>query len=322
MREIVLVTSGGGSTGGAELLHQLSDVLLAAGLPARLLYYPFDRAHEPHPALAAYKTHPIRKSEVPADAVMVFPEVATHRIADFPGRRIVLWWLSVDNYFGSRKIRYWLAGGLAPWRFLDMANPRQRDRIDLHLQQSEYARLFLESVGAPRAAPLGDHIHQAFLTAGVGVDLTKKEDLLLYNPAKGLAVTRRLLTHPPPGVARPIAGMPRAEVIDLLARAKVYIDFGHHPGQDRLPREAATLGCCVITNRQGAAANDVDIPIPPAYKIAETAPDFTLQATRLIGDIFADFPRHHAEFAPYRAMILAQKVRFERQAVEIFRALT
>jgi hypothetical protein len=322
MRPIVLVTGGGGSTGGAELMHQLSDVLVRAGLPARLLYYPFHRAHEPHPAVAAYKTHAIRAAEVPADALMVFTEVSTYRIAAFPGRRVLLWWLSVDNYFGSRKIKYWLGNRLAPWTYLDMNRPRQRDRIDLHLYQSEYARLFLEAIGAPRTAYLGDYINQAFVDAGAGVDLAKKQDILLYNPAKGLKVTRRLLAHLPPGVAVPIAGMPRAQVIDLLARAKVYIDFGHHPGQDRIPREAATLGCCVITNRQGSAGNDRDIPIPDAYKIAETAPDFTLQATALIGDIFADFASHHGHFAAYRQMILAQKARFETEAVEIFRALT
>lgn len=322
MREIVLVTSGGGSTGGAELVHQLSDVLVNAGLPARILYYPFDRAHEPHPAVAGYRTHIIRKSEVSANALMVFPEVATYRIAEFPGRGIVLWWLSVDNYFGSRKIKYWLGNRLAPWTFLDMRRPRQRDRIDLHLYQSEYARQFLERVGAPRTAYLGDYINQAFLIAGAGVDPGQKEDILAYNPAKGLEITRRLIAQLPLGVAVPIAGMARPEVMALLARAKIYIDFGHHPGQDRIPREAATLGCCVITNRKGAAANLRDIPIPDAYKIDDGAPDFMAGATRLIDEIFTDFPTHHAHFAAYREMILGQKAQFEQGAVDLFRALT
>jgi hypothetical protein len=321
MREIVLVSSGGGSTGGAELIHQLSDVLLTAGLPARLLYYPFDRAHDPHPAVAGYKTHIIGKSEVAADAVMVFPEISTYRIAQFPGRRIVLWWLSVDNYFGSRRTRYWLRNGLAPWDYLDMARPRQRDRISHHLYQSEYARLFLEGIGASNTAYLGDFINQAFLQAGGDVDLANKEDIVIYNPAKGLEVTRRLLARLPPGVGVPITGMTRAEVMRLMARAKVYIDFGHHPGQDRIPREAATFGCCVITNRRGSAANPVDIPIPDAYKIAETAPNFIEQTARLIDDIFTHFPHRHADFAAYREMIRRQKARFEEDAVDFFRAL-
>ena len=33
---------------------------------------------------------------------------------------------------------------------------------------------------------------------------------------------------------------------------QVYIDFGHHPGQDRLPREAVQCGCVVITGTRGS----------------------------------------------------------------------
>ena len=35
---------------------------------------------------------------------------------------------------------------------------------------------------------------------------------------------------------------------------------------DRLPREAALAGCIVITNREGAAAHDEDVPLPPEFK--------------------------------------------------------
>ena len=39
------------------------------------------------------------------------------------------------------------------------------------------------------------------------------------------------------------------------------MDFGFHPGQDRLPREAALLKNCIITNREGSAAFYKDVPI-------------------------------------------------------------
>jgi len=47
----------------------------------------------------------------------------------------------------------------------------------------------------------------------------------------------------------------------------MYIDFGTHPGKDRIPREAALRNCIVLTNRNGAADNNVDVPIPNEYKI-------------------------------------------------------
>ena len=61
--------------------------------------------------------------------------------------------------------------------------------------------------------------------------------------------------------------MTEREVEDCLSQAKVYIDFGGHPGKDRIPREAALCGCCVVTGRRGAAGNDVEVPINQSYKL-------------------------------------------------------
>ena len=43
------------------------------------------------------------------------------------------------------------------------------------------------------------------------------------------------------------------QVVDLMSESKVYIDFGNHPGKDRIPREAVINGCCVITGVRGSA---------------------------------------------------------------------
>ena len=56
------------------------------------------------------------------------------------------------------------------------------------------------------------------------------------------------------------------QVTAKLLRAKIYIDFGPHPGMDRFPREAALAGCMIVTNTQGAAEYYADVPIPHKYK--------------------------------------------------------
>ena len=48
-----------------------------------------------------------------------------------------------------------------------------------------------------------------------------------------------------------------------------YIDFGPHPGMDRLPREAALAGCIVLTNREGAANFAKDVPLPEEFKFSK-----------------------------------------------------
>lgn len=55
-----------------------------------------------------------------------------------------------------------------------------------------------------------------------------------------------------------------------MSKSKVYIDFGNHPGKDRIPREAAISGCIVITGKRGAAAFAEDVCIPETYKFDES----------------------------------------------------
>ena len=51
----------------------------------------------------------------------------------------------------------------------------------------------------------------------------------------------------------PIRDMNKAQVRDALFGARLYIDFGHHPGKDRVPREAAVAGAVVLLREAGAA---------------------------------------------------------------------
>ena len=37
----------------------------------------------------------------------------------------------------------------------------------------------------------------------------------------------------------PLIGMTTEEMRSCMSKSKVYIDFGNHPGKDRIPREAA-----------------------------------------------------------------------------------
>lgn len=321
MREVVIVSGGDGATGGCELLHQLSDVLISAGIKTKFLYWPFRKYFEKPKPYENYKTVTIRKHQVSADSIIVLPEVYSYFIDEFPGHQIVFWWLSVDNYFGSRKPRFFIRNLLSPFSFVDVRTPQGRRKIHHHLVQSEYARHFLQSAAGCESRFLGDFINDEFVVRGSSTSVDQKEDIVAYNPAKGVETTRKVISRLAPGTAVPIVGMSRGEVMDLLARAKVYVDFGNHPGQDRIPREAAALGCCVITNQRGSAANDIDVPVDRAYKIDDNESDFAVRAADKIGEIFSNFEDHSKNFSDYRAMIRAQKWLFERDALEVFKPL-
>ena len=83
-----------------------------------------------------------------------------------------------------------------------------------------------------------------------------------------------------------------------------YIDFGPHPGMDRLPREAALAGCVVVTNREGAANFDEDTPLPSQFKFRAFGVD---RIYAMLKDCCCDKHGENAiKMKPYRTWILGQ----------------
>ena len=60
------------------------------------------------------------------------------------------------------------------------------------------------------------------------------------------------------------------ELIEILLKSKIYVDFGFHPGVDHLPREAAILKNCIITNKEGSANYQDAVSINENFKFYET----------------------------------------------------
>lgn len=188
-----------------------------------------------------------------------------------------------------------------------------------HFVQSEYARQFvkLNGIAADKVHMVEDYLNQTFLTRAAQVDLSKKENIVAYNPKKGFEVVKLFIADAPDIDWRPIENMTPAQVQELLASAKVYIDFGNHPGKDRIPREAAVSGCVVLVGKRGAAINDIDINIPAEFKfdMAGSTPRDVIDKIRAV---FEDFPVAHEKQADYRARIHDDKNRFVNEVVEAF----
>lgn len=105
-------------------------------------------------------------------------------------------------------------------------------------------------------------------------------------------------------------------MIETMEKAKVYIDFGHHPGKDRIPREAALCGCCVITNRKGSAHNAVDVPIPDSCKFDDkTSNEIILNK---IYDLLEHYEDRAKDYKTYIEMIQQEYDRFERDTLTFF----
>lgn len=147
---------------------------------------------------------------------------------------------------------------------------------------------------------------------------TDRQDIVAYNPKKGIRKTNLLRKHLPDIKFLPIERMSKTQLIKALSNVKIYMDFGSHPGKDRLPREAVMAGCCIITGIHGAAKNDEDIPIPIKYKLNDSNEKFIYEFKSLVDSIFKEFEIRQSDFQHYRAAILNEPNIFKVQVLNIF----
>ena len=313
-------------TGGTQAIHQLAHVLRGLGHDARIVYFDMPAAMELEnaPALAGMTRLAVARpfDAIPADAMpadyRVYDTVGDTVIDDAPehafivpesfpgllrfGRRLqkYLWWLSLNN-LGESLNRL---GGFAGLKTAGIE----------HLVQSAYVEHYLVGQGLSPLHRLFDFTDPIFLEPAAD---GPRRDRVLYNPRKGAPFVARLIEASPELDWVPISGLAPRQVRDLLRSAKVYVDFGPHPGKDRIPREAAASGCCVITGRRGAAAHHPDLPIADGYKFADT-PEAIPAITGLIRDCLEHFERHAPRFDRYRRVIRTERAEFEQQVLRIF----
>ncbi|WP_084582016.1 hypothetical protein [Sphingomonas azotifigens] len=322
MAKVFLVAPTGIVTGGTELSQQLGHSLRRHGVDARMLYTPFDQPAATPEAFIRYDVPVASLDDMTPGDIVVLPEAFPRLLPMFKGMRIYFWWMSVDNFFMVEFSR--LARMFPRWLYARGTMARLRQGVDVHLYQSDYARQFLEANKLGRAESLTDYLAQEYLDGiETAANATARENLLVYNPKKGAERTalilaeleRRGRTDIKPA---PLQNMNRDQVKDLLTRAKLYIDFGGHPGKDRIPREAAAKGACILTNKRGSAANARDVAIDEYYKVDDTRDGFAVEAVDRIIAIMDDFGSHAPRFDRYRASIAAEPARFEDEVRAVF----
>ncbi|MGN0320627.1 MAG: hypothetical protein ACI4D1_06920 [Lachnospira sp.] len=293
------VCPAGIESGGPELAHQMCHRLDELGCDAKM-YYITSNVIEPQDVPASgkylkYNTqHAVSLSEIEnPQSVVIFNEGATGLIPLVKGCRTVLWWMSVDNYLIN-----------TDGRDIDVI----RQEIELHIVQSKYAYEYVRNVVKADEGHImyvSDYIGDIYMTE---VPEIPRHNIALYNPKKGLDKIKPLIERISWLKWVPLIGLTEEDMVAYMHIAKIYIDFGNHPGKDRIPREAATCGCCIITNRKGSAAFYEDVSIPDKYKFgSETDYDDIEQSMRYICD---NFYEANKDFDEYRMRIRQEKAKF------------
>ena len=245
------------ATGGVELLQQLVYELNKKYANVAQILYIDNAPEEGNPVCTQYEKYNnpfLVNSYGEANSVYILPEIwVVLAETFFKDHNVVIWWESVDNYFLHTPKERW-------YSFADNT---------LHMTQSKYAKDFLENkvgISNDKIIETSDYIDDIILNKKVDFTADFREPNVLYNPVKGFEFTSKLIQASPEINWIPIEKMSFQEVADLMSKSRVYIDFGNHPGKDRIPREAAICGCCVVTGKNGSAAFYEDVPIMDKYK--------------------------------------------------------
>jgi len=201
------------------------------------------------------------------------------------------------------------------YKGVDLSNEMIVPKVDLHLFQSDYAKHNLLKNGLTNIKHLCGYLDDGFFPYDYKID--SKEDIVLFNPKKGFKFTKKIISSAPNIKFLPIQNMSRQEVINMMKKAKVYIDFGNHPGKDKMPREAAICGCCVITGKRGSAAFYQDVPLSDKYKFEDKEENIP----KIVDTIRYCINNHKEaikDFDEYREVIKKEKDRFIEDLRGIF----
>jgi len=318
-KKILVVCPAGAVTGGPEALHQLVAHMNTLGLAAYMCYLPFKGYTNAPQPYEHYKTKSTFYEDVPGNLI-IFPEVYPMLALKVKYAQAAIWWLSLENFLERRhvfplhdKIRYLkrVIQGRRPW-----GGGKALKKI-IHFSQTEHSSEYLRSCDI-NPIPLIDSINEDFLTDRYLQRIDHKENIILYNPTKGWKVTRELINANPDWKFEPLKNLNQAKLSEKLFNAKLYIDFGHHPGRDRLPREAVMHGCCLITGKLGSARNDIDIPIPHKYKLDTNTIFFIEQFRCITSEIMENFPEQYKNFISYRRWLQDEPRVFKEQIHKFF----
>jgi len=320
------------ATGGPEAIYRLLHLLSSKfNIKTEVYFYPENHSDPVHKEYVKFNL-PIAKKIIDTEEnILILPDYYDHLILSCKYYKIqkCLWWLSIDNfYIGLYKEIY----GLKAFRLLckkiqfqnilnnlfpilfkhtdlakeclckftlyDIRKLEVLKDIKIHLCQSYYAYNWLANFEYNNKYMLTDMFDDQILDLSVNLD--EKLNLVAYNPAKGTNFTNKIIKLSKGQVDFvPITNCTKSEALALLKKCKLYIDFGNHPGRDRLPREAALAGCCIITSRRGSANFFEDVPIPERFKFSDSYVNIA-EILRKIMFIINNYDQSISDFEDYR----------------------
>jgi hypothetical protein len=322
--KIYIFCPGGFATGGPEALHQLAHHLNNLGFEAYMYYYSTPEGKNGlHENYVKYQVPVADDPENSARHIMIIPESFLYPIftKKFSKIRKAIWWLSVDYYFIDlnkhierlkKKKFYKIRNVLGAFKVATFKHLKGMGI--LHIGHSYYSVVQLRENGIEPIGPIADYMNDVFFDEQAS---PVKEDIIIYNPKKNDEFLASIISQTPGLIWKPLENMGPPEVAGWMARAKLYIDFGYHPGKERMPREACMMRCCMIIGKSGSAVYTEDMPIPQKYRF-EKNDEHIPAIIACINDCLTNYDNRIADFNPYRDVVCREKEKFVEDIKNVF----
>lgn len=327
-------------SGGTESLHQLAETMSEKYGETYIYYYDNKNVKTVPEKLKNYNVKITNRINDNVENIVIVPETLTWQLYKYTKVKKIIWWLSLDYYLQSVPIynyqrlqkKYNIPKSLKHLIVfaLILRNRHSRkyfkfrsnEKTVFHLYNAQYIKDFLikNNVKKEMLLYLCGPINQKFFEKSLIADRIKKFNIVLYNPKKGYEFTEMIIKSI--SLERkdikfiPLEKMNYDQMITIMLKSKVYVDFGDFPGPERIPRESVLLNCNILTSNLGSASNDIDVPIPFEYKF-EKNESRIVDIKRKIYELLDNYNLHYHSYDKYREKVFAQKELFQRN-IEIF----
>lgn len=323
--KIYIFCPAGYATGGPEALHQLGYHLRLLGFNAFMYYFKIQRTDDiVHRDYIHYQMPVATSLENKPEHMMILAEAYLQPIfiKKYSSIRKVIWWLSVTNYYTFQKLYldkikrkpfYKIRNAIKPYNIASVERIKQEGV--LNIGHSYYSMVNLRENGIEPVGQISDYMNDAFFELAGHED--KKEDIVIYNPRKNDEFLQEIMSLTPDLKWMPLVNMSPQQVAGWMNKAKLYVDFGYHPGKERMPREACIMRCCMIIGKTGSAAYQPDMPIPEKYRF-EKSKDQIPDIIKLIRHCLADYDHTINDFKTYRQALYQEKEKFITDIKKVF----
>lgn len=326
-------------SGGVNSLLNLCMSLNRNGFSARVSFYDIDNKIINSDLVKSYNLKYYQGELDLENHIIVVPETQTVRISKFTKATKMVYWLGLLYYyknpewkfpFNYKLIRKLIAchsyAGYSNGIFeltKRRLNEYAKSKINIwtddyiHLSNSYFVTDYCKNKGAKFAYTIQNPVHDEFYNTKFVQE--RKKYILFGQRTSDVFITIAKLFFKNFKVLK-LKRMTHKDIVKYLSEAMVFVELGINHGRDRLPREAALLGCVVFMNRRGSSSNKLDYNIDKYYLLQNNVFNY-FRILHKIKNAITHRRKHIDKQSSLRNQLIEEKNNFDTNVQNVFKQL-